>query len=85
MDKLLFWLGFGAAQKGAGSKPIEQRMGYFAGRRYFDCGVDNCRNVSSVGQPKTMRLGPPNRGPKLCLTPLLLCSQVDVSAEDAGQ
>jgi hypothetical protein len=25
MDKLLFWLGIGAAQKGAGSKPIEQR------------------------------------------------------------
>jgi hypothetical protein len=23
MDKLLFWLGLGAAQKGAGSKPIE--------------------------------------------------------------
>ena len=25
MDKLLFWLGIGAAQKGAGSKPIERR------------------------------------------------------------
>jgi hypothetical protein len=25
MDKLLFWLGLGAAQKGAGSKPIERR------------------------------------------------------------
>ena len=25
MDKLLFWLGLGAAQKGAGSKPIEDR------------------------------------------------------------
>jgi hypothetical protein len=25
MDKLLFWLGIGAAQKGAGSKPVEQR------------------------------------------------------------
>ena len=25
MDKLLFWLGLGAAQKGAGSKPIEGR------------------------------------------------------------
>jgi hypothetical protein len=25
MDKLLFWLGIGAAQKGAGSKPIEHR------------------------------------------------------------
>ena len=25
MDKLLFWLGIGAAQKGAGSKPIEGR------------------------------------------------------------
>jgi hypothetical protein len=25
MDKLLFWLGLGAAQKGAGSKPIESR------------------------------------------------------------
>jgi hypothetical protein len=25
MDKLLFWLGIGAAQKGAGSKPIEDR------------------------------------------------------------
>jgi hypothetical protein len=25
MDKLLFWLGIGATQKGAGSKPIEQR------------------------------------------------------------
>jgi capsular polysaccharide biosynthesis protein len=25
MDKLLFWLGLGAAQKGAGSKPIEHR------------------------------------------------------------
>ena len=26
MDKLLFWLGIGAAQKGAGSKPIERRV-----------------------------------------------------------
>jgi hypothetical protein len=25
MDKLLFWLGLGAAQKGAGSKPMERR------------------------------------------------------------
>jgi hypothetical protein len=25
MDKLLFWLGIGAAQKGAGSKPTEHR------------------------------------------------------------
>jgi hypothetical protein len=25
MDKLLFWLGIGAAQKTAGSKPIERR------------------------------------------------------------
>jgi capsular polysaccharide biosynthesis protein len=25
MDKLLFWLGIGAAQKAAGSKPIEHR------------------------------------------------------------
>jgi hypothetical protein len=25
MDKLLFWLGLGAAQKGAGSKPIDRR------------------------------------------------------------
>ena len=25
MDKLLFWLGLGAAQKGAGSKPTVQR------------------------------------------------------------
>jgi len=25
MDKLLFWLGLGAAQRGAGSKPIERR------------------------------------------------------------
>jgi hypothetical protein len=25
MDKLLFWLGLGAAQKGAESKPIERR------------------------------------------------------------
>jgi hypothetical protein len=25
MDKLLFWLGIGAAQKTAGSKPIEHR------------------------------------------------------------
>ena len=25
MDKLLFWLCIGAAQKGAGSKPIERR------------------------------------------------------------
>jgi hypothetical protein len=25
MDQLLFWLGLGAAQKGAGSKPIERR------------------------------------------------------------
>ena len=26
MDKFLFWLGIGAAQKGAGSKPIERRV-----------------------------------------------------------
>jgi hypothetical protein len=25
MDNLLFWLGIGAAQKGAGSKPAERR------------------------------------------------------------
>jgi hypothetical protein len=25
MDNFLFWLGIGAAQKGAGSKPIERR------------------------------------------------------------
>ena len=25
MDKLLFWMGIGAAQKGAGSKPVERR------------------------------------------------------------
>jgi hypothetical protein len=25
MDKLLFWLGLGAAQKGAGSKALDQR------------------------------------------------------------
>jgi hypothetical protein len=25
MDKLLFWLGLGAAQKGAGSKPTKRR------------------------------------------------------------
>ena len=25
MDKLLFWLGIGAAQKGAGSRPMERR------------------------------------------------------------
>jgi hypothetical protein len=25
MDKLLFWLGLGAAQKGAGSQPVERR------------------------------------------------------------
>jgi hypothetical protein len=25
MDKLLFWLGLGAAQKGAGSRPIKRR------------------------------------------------------------
>ena len=25
MDKLLFWLGIGAAQKGAGSKPLDRR------------------------------------------------------------
>ena len=25
MDKLLFWLGLGAAQKGAGSKPLDGR------------------------------------------------------------
>jgi hypothetical protein len=25
MDNLLFWLGIGAAQKGAGSKPLERR------------------------------------------------------------
>ena len=27
MDKLLFWLGIGAAQKGAGSKPLDRRNG----------------------------------------------------------
>jgi hypothetical protein len=25
IDKLMFWLGLGAAQKGAGSKPIKRR------------------------------------------------------------
>jgi len=25
MDKFLFWLGIGAAQKGAGSRPMERR------------------------------------------------------------
>jgi len=27
MDKLLFWLGIGAAQKGAGSKPLDVAVG----------------------------------------------------------
>jgi hypothetical protein len=30
MDKLLFWLRLGAAQKGAESKPIERRNGFFS-------------------------------------------------------
>jgi hypothetical protein len=31
-------------------------LGSFVDRRYSGCTVDNCRNVSSVGQPETMRL-----------------------------
>ena len=30
MDKLLFWLGIGAAQKGAGSKPLDRRHWVFS-------------------------------------------------------
>jgi hypothetical protein len=41
MDKLLFWLGLGA----------QSALGCFARRRYSDCGADNCRSVSSFGQP----------------------------------
>jgi hypothetical protein len=48
-------------------------LGCFVGRRYSDCGVDRCRNVSSVGQP-TIALpqgandlvGPPFRGDWPC-------------------
>ena len=31
-------------------------LGSVVCRRYFGCGVDNCRNVFSVGQPETMKL-----------------------------
>ena len=41
MDRLLFWLGIGAAQKGAGSKPtVDRALGCFVGRRCSDCGGD---------------------------------------------
>jgi hypothetical protein len=43
------------ARSSAESRWVEayraSELGCFAGCRYFDCGVDNCRNVSSVGQP----------------------------------
>ena len=31
MDKLLFWLGLGAAQKGAGSKPLARALSFAVG------------------------------------------------------
>jgi hypothetical protein len=57
MDKLLFWLGIGAAQKGAGSEPTKRRhpvVSLVVGA--LIAGVGSCRNVSFVGQP-TMKRG----------------------------
>ena len=55
MGNLLFWLGIGAAQKGAGSKPIKRRLGCLARCRYSDYGVDSCRSIYSVGPPTMKR------------------------------
>jgi hypothetical protein len=55
MDKLLFWLGLGAAQKRwIERSQAQSALGCFARRRYSDCGVDWHRSVSSVGQPTMM-------------------------------
>jgi hypothetical protein len=53
MDILLFWLGIGAAQKGAG---FAAELGGVAGHWYSDYGVDNCRSLSSVGEPETLKI-----------------------------
>jgi len=45
MDKLLFWLGIGAAQKGARSKPTDSRHPVTSFVVGVLIGVDNCRNV----------------------------------------
>ena len=52
MGNLLFWLGLGAAQRGAGSRTLERRhwvASLIAG--VLLAPFDSRRNVSSVGQP----------------------------------
>jgi hypothetical protein len=56
MDKLLFWLGLGAAQKGAGSKPIRRRHWAVSLVVGVLCGADRRRNVSSARQSETIKL-----------------------------
>jgi hypothetical protein len=57
MDKLLFWLGIGRSAESAGSKQVNPNRHPVVSlvRGFFDCGVGNCRNVYSFGQPETMR------------------------------
>jgi len=53
MGNLLFWLGIGAAQKGAGIEAAwSTDPGSLASRRYSGCPVDCGWNVYSVGQPE---------------------------------
>jgi hypothetical protein len=53
MDKLLLWLGIGAAQKGAGSEPTKRRhpvVSLVVGA--LIAAIGSVWNISSVGQPK---------------------------------
>jgi hypothetical protein len=61
MGNLLFWLGIGAAQKGANTIEVvvavawieahgSSEPGSLARCWYSGCPVDSCRNVYSVGQ-----------------------------------
>jgi hypothetical protein len=52
MDKLLFWLGIGAAQKGAVEANQASALGSVAAYRYSVSGVDSCRNVYSAVSQK---------------------------------
>jgi hypothetical protein len=50
MDKLLFWLGLGAAQKGARSKEIKPSR-HWVVSLVVGCGVDSCWSFYFIGQP----------------------------------
>src|SRR5262245_15907076 len=59
MGTLLFALGIGAAQQGAGSKEVKaSRNWVFVIRRYSARGADSRRSIYAVGQPAMRLRGP---------------------------